>query len=108
MKEQICVALLAVCLLVLGGTKAAPLDSNSFNGNSAGDGSFNNNGNGFEPPVIYDPMGAAGNRGSFNWNRAGDGSFNNNGVRNEALPGITEEGFGGGNSQYIQFLLCLG
>ncbi|XP_068812242.1 uncharacterized protein [Struthio camelus] len=79
MERRICVAFLAVCLLLLGGTQAAPLNSHSFDDNVAGDGSFNNNGNGLEPPVIYDPVDAPGNQESFDGNRVGQHSFNDNG-----------------------------
>ncbi|XP_068812187.1 insoluble matrix shell protein 4-like isoform X2 [Struthio camelus] len=57
----------------------AVYNSHSFDDNVAGDGSFNNNGNGLEPPVIYDPVDAPGNQESFDGNRVGQHSFNDNG-----------------------------
>ncbi|XP_068812248.1 uncharacterized protein [Struthio camelus] len=126
MKRHICIAFLAVCLLVPGCIGAPPqnvhnfdnsgmahdnfknnrdfgspdypslgdgrhpskrnyngygavYNSHSFDDNVAGDGSFNNNGNGLEPPVIYDPVDAPGNQESFDGNRVGQHSFNDNG-----------------------------
>ncbi|XP_064374774.1 N66 matrix protein-like isoform X2 [Dromaius novaehollandiae] len=58
---------------------AAVYNSHSFDGNIAGDGSFNNNGNGLEPPVISDPLGASGNHESFDGNTVGRHGFNDNG-----------------------------
>ncbi|KAJ6663517.1 hypothetical protein lerEdw1_009596 [Lerista edwardsae] len=68
---------LLLCLVSLQGTSAAPAPGNhgSFNGNNAGGGSFNNNGN------------AGLNSGSFNGNNAGPESFNGNGVSSRDLKG---------------------
>ncbi|XP_042666638.1 ubiquitin-binding protein Rv1468c-like isoform X2 [Centrocercus urophasianus] len=89
MKGQICVAVLAVCLLVLGGTNALPLDWNQvgeggFNngepqgtlGNGGGLGgiagqTFSDNGVGFVPPAVYNPQGTLGNGIGFDGNPAG-------------------------------------
>ncbi|XP_013813635.2 uncharacterized protein [Apteryx mantelli] len=95
MERRICVAFLAICLLLLGGTKAASLNGfespaiyeplgasgnhESFDWNRVGHNSFNDNGNGFESPAIYEPLGASGNHESFDWNRVGHNSFNDNG-----------------------------
>ncbi|XP_013813637.2 insoluble matrix shell protein 4-like isoform X2 [Apteryx mantelli] len=98
MERRICVAFLAICLLLLGGTKAASLNSHSFNGNIAGDGSFNDNGNGFESPAIYEPLGASGNHESFDWNRVGHNSFNDNGNGFES-PAIYEPLGASGNHE---------
>ncbi|XP_033015092.1 putative uncharacterized protein DDB_G0286901 [Lacerta agilis] len=75
MKFQVAAAFLGLCLLSLCSTQAAPANGGSFDGNSVGSGSFNNNGNQF--------WAYGGNSGSFDNNKAGDNSFNNNGNDND-------------------------
>ncbi|XP_025030422.1 insoluble matrix shell protein 4-like [Python bivittatus] len=73
MQVKVVAIFLAVCLLTLEGTRAAPGNVGSFDNNNVGSNSFNDNGN------SYDSGSYGGNSRSFDNNKVGDNSFNDNG-----------------------------